>query len=66
MAHFIATVTIVSVQETTRLSIENIYKFHGLPFELVKDRDTRFISQFWVALCHILGTRQTISIAFHP
>jgi transposase InsO family protein len=63
MAHFIATVT---TEETTRLFIDNVFKYHGLPEKLISDRDTRFTSRFWAALCHILGTRQAMSIAFHP
>ena len=53
IAHFIATITIVTAEETTRLFIDHVYKHHGLPLKLVNDRDTRFTSRFWVALCHI-------------
>lgn len=66
MAHFIATVTTVTAEETSRLFIDNVFKHHGLPEKLISDRDTRFTSRFWAALCHILGTRQAMSTAFHP
>ncbi len=66
MAHFIATVTTVTAEETSRLFIDFVYKHHGLPRKLISDRDTRFTSRFWVALCNVLGTKQAMSTAFHP
>ena len=66
MAHFIATITTVTAEETTRLFIDHIYEHHGFHLKLVNDRDTRFTSRFWIALCHILGTRQAMSTDFHP
>ena len=66
MAHFIATVTTITTEETIRLFIDHAYKHHGLPLKLVSDRDTRFTSRFWVALRHILGTRQAMSTTIHP
>jgi hypothetical protein len=62
MAHFIA---IVTTEETTRFFIDNVFKYHGLPEKLISDQDTQFTSRFWVALYHILGTRQAMYIAFH-
>jgi hypothetical protein len=66
MAHFIATVTTVTAEETSRLFIDFVYKHHGLPRKLVCDRDTRFTSRFRVALYNVLGTKQAMSTAFHP
>ena len=57
MAHFIATVTTVTVEEASRLFIDNVFKHHGLPEKLISNRDTRFNSRVWTALCHILSTR---------
>ena len=66
MAHFIATVTTITTEETSRLIIDFVYKHHGFPGNLVSDQDTRFTSQFWVALCNVLGTKQTMSATFYP
>jgi hypothetical protein len=46
MAHFIATLTIVTKEETPRLFINNVFKHHGLPGKLISDLDTQFISRF--------------------
>jgi hypothetical protein len=66
MAHFIAIVTTITTEETTRLFVDHVFKIHGLLHKLVSNQDTRFISRFWATLCHILGTRQAMSTAFHP
>ena len=41
-------------------------KHHGLPDNLVSDRDPRFTSLFWNALFSKLGTKLTMSSARHP
>jgi len=38
----------------------------GLPFSLVSDRDTRFISKFLEALCALLGIKLRMSTAYQP
>ena len=41
-------------------------RLHGVPQVLISDRDPRFTSTFWRALCSRLGTRLAMSSAFHP
>ena len=38
----------------------------GLPLSIVSDRDTRFTSKFWQALCGLLGIKLRMSTANHP
>ena len=40
MAHFIATVTTVTAEGTSRLFIDVVFKHHGLPEKLISDQDT--------------------------
>lgn len=39
---------------------------HGVPEQIVPDRDVRFMSEFWRALWRQLGTNLTPSAPFHP
>ncbi|GBG62575.1 hypothetical protein CBR_g31212 [Chara braunii] len=39
---------------------------HGLPEDIVRDRDTRFMSAFWTALMQEFGTKMKPSSARHP
>src|SRR5579859_4893743 len=42
MAHFIPTTDKVTVKETAELFLRNIFRYHGLPDNIVSDRDPRF------------------------
>ena len=39
---------------------------HGVPVNIVSDRDPRFTARFWKSLQDALGTKLDLSTAFHP
>ncbi len=39
---------------------------HGMPEEIISDRDKLFTSKFWKSLMALLGTNHKLSTAFHP
>src|SRR5579875_2628384 len=41
MTHFIPCHKTVTDEETTRLFIDNVYRFHGLPNDIISDRGTQ-------------------------
>ena len=43
-----------------------VFRLHGMPSEIVSDRDPRFVSEFWRTVCGMLGVQQSMSTAFHP
>ena len=45
--------------------IKNVVANHGLPIQLVTDRDKLFTSNFWTALMQYLGVQHKMSIAYH-
>lgn len=45
---------------------ENIYKHHGLPINIISDRDVLFTSLFWKHLHKLMGTTLKMSSAYHP
>jgi len=45
---------------------DNIFRHFGLPRVLVSDRDPRFTSNFWKALCKRFGTNLNMSTFHHP
>src|SRR5262249_12125635 len=47
LAHFIATVDEVDAPKTATLFIQHIFKNHGLPDNIISDRDPIFTSKFW-------------------
>ena len=43
-----------------------VYANHGLPDEIISDRDKLFTSRFWTTFTALLGTKLKLSTAFHP
>jgi len=43
-----------------------IWKYHGLPTDIVSDRDSRFTSETWKGFLQLSGIRPRMSTAFHP
>jgi transposase InsO family protein len=66
MVHFAPTYTDCLAIDVARLFNDTVFKDHGLPSELILDRDSRFTSKFWTELTSLLGTKLKMSTAFHP
>ncbi|XP_074318508.1 uncharacterized protein LOC141655321 [Silene latifolia] len=63
--HFIPMKDIWSKAELAKADVKNIVKLHGIPKDIVSDRDSRFISKYWQELQECIGTTLKMSIAFH-
>jgi hypothetical protein len=66
MAHFIPCNKTVTREETTKLFIDNIYRIHGLPHDIVSNRGTQFISNFWRGRFQLLRMKINLSTTNHP
>lgn len=66
MVHLAAVPSQVTAKETANIFLDVVFKHHGLPKELVSDRDPRFTSHFWRAVFEKLGTQLSMSTAAHP
>ena len=40
--------------------------WHGVPEQVISDRDPPFVSLFWWALMGVLGAEVAMSAAYHP
>jgi hypothetical protein len=47
MTHFMPCNKMVTGEEIARLFMDNIYKYHGLPDDIISDRGSQFTSKFW-------------------
>jgi hypothetical protein len=63
-AHFLPTTTIATTREAAELYRDRVFVLHGLPEELLSDRDSKFTSELWTNLCAMIGTRQKLTTAF--
>lgn len=67
MAHFIP----LPKDDTTAADLaktfaHEIWRFHGIPSDIVSDMDLRFTSGTWKDLIGLLGIRPCKSTSFHP
>jgi hypothetical protein len=65
-AIFCAANTSISAPEVAKIFFNNVFRYHGLPKVIISDRDTKFTSHFWKTLFEQLGTKLSMSTAFHP
>ena len=55
-----------TAKELAHVFLREVVSKHGLPAEIISDRDKLFTSKFWTALTDLLGTKRKMSTAFHP
>ena len=66
MAHFLACHTTFDASQVANLYFKEIVRLHGIPRSMVSDRDTKFLSHFWLTLWRKLGTLLKFSTSCHP
>ncbi|MBW0529270.1 hypothetical protein O181_068985 [Austropuccinia psidii MF-1] len=66
MEIFIPTMSSITSLDLDHLFIKKIYSKHGLPYSIVSDRGSLFVSSFWINLCHQLKILRDLSTAYHP
>jgi hypothetical protein len=64
--HFIPVKFTCKVIDLAQVFMQEIFRLHGMPKEIVFDRDTKFISNFWKSLMAGLETKLFFSTAYHP
>ena len=66
LAHFLAVRMTFPLERFCRLYVREIVRLHGVPISIVSDIDPRFTMHFWKSFQKAMGTRLTMSTAFHP
>lgn len=65
-AHFIALPKLPSAKETAEIMINQVFRLHGIPADIVSDRGPQFTSEVWRTFCTALGATVSLSSGFHP
>ena len=65
-AHFILVKSTCKEIDIAQVFMKEIFRLHGMPKDIVSDRDTKFTSNFWKSLMVGLETKLLFSIAYHP
>ena len=66
LTHFLAVRMTFELERFFWLYIREIVRLHGVLVSIVSDRDPRFTVHFWKSVQKAMGTRLTMSTAFHP
>jgi hypothetical protein len=66
MVHLVAVPETTTAEGCARFFVDTVFRLHGLPRDLVSDRDPRFTAEFWRAVFRLLGTRVNMSTSNHP
>jgi len=65
MAHFIP-IDEKDSPTVAKGSLNNVWKYHGFPEDIVSDRAGTFTGQYFTDLYDYLGIKRSMSTAFHP
>jgi hypothetical protein len=65
-AHFIQTHTTITTQGAAELFLQNVWKLHGLPSNVVSDQGPQFVTEFTQELYRLLDIKISPSTAYHP
>jgi len=52
--------------QVANLYFKKVVRLHGIPKSMVLDRDSKFMSHFWLTLWKKLGTHLKFSTSYHP
>jgi hypothetical protein len=65
-AHFFAIPTEYKDIQVAELFFREVFQLHGLPKQIVSDRDGFFISAFWQEIFRLTGIELAMSTSYHP
>jgi antitoxin component of RelBE/YafQ-DinJ toxin-antitoxin module len=67
MAHFIPLKDTEKITtDLVKIFLKEVWRFHGLPFNIVSDRDPRFTYAFWSSWVEAVNMRLNVSSPFDP
>lgn len=64
--HLAPTVKTASAETIADLFLQNVWKHHGTPRQVISDRGTQFVAKWYRRLAERLGITLSYSTAFHP
>jgi len=66
MAHFIPCTANVNAAQTAQMFIKRVFRFHGVPDQIITDRGRQFDSDLMKEMLSALGSGSQLTTAYHP
>ncbi|KAJ9514949.1 hypothetical protein QJQ45_002761 [Haematococcus lacustris] len=66
MVHFVPCKESMNAKGFARLFVDNVFKLHGLPKDMVSDRGPHFHNTLWHHVQKLLGMRGSLLSSYHP
>ncbi|GMF54826.1 unnamed protein product [Phytophthora fragariaefolia] len=66
MVHLAAVPAEVTAKQTARLFVDMVFRHHGMPIDIVSDRDPRFTARFWQEVFTLLAVSTRARSARSP
>ncbi|KAL0192406.1 hypothetical protein M9458_010702, partial [Cirrhinus mrigala] len=55
-----------TAMETAEALCDSVFRFYGLPEDIVSDRGPQFSSRLWSSFFHLLGVNVSLTSGYHP
>ena len=65
-SHFIPFKSMYKDDSIAKIFMNDIFRLHGFPKEIISERNPKFTSNFWKGLFVDLGTKLNFNTAYHP
>lgn len=66
MVHMAPITKDITAPTLANVFFAHVFRLHGLPTQIVSDRDPKFTGTFWKELFRLCGTKLSMSTAYHP
>ena len=66
MVHLLPTWSTATAKDTAELGVRHVIRLHGIPEDIVSDRDTKFTNHLWRSIMKILNVKLNMSSTAHP
>ena len=66
MANFIGLEEKETARDVADVFLKEVWKYRGLPTEIISDMNAKFAGEFWESLCKKLGIKRKMSTSYHP